>query len=229
NFINNFSDLPKEQLDEFKTSKDIALLDLIEKNIKAIHKQGDKANNIITKMLAHSRLKSSDATQTNIHSLIEEDLSLALHSFKMKNPLFQIFVKKDFDEKIPIISLSREDFSRTLLNLINNALYALVSKKGQNPTLSIKTEATKNGVIIKIRDNGVGISKEVQEKLYVPFFTTKPTGIGTGLGLSLARAYIVDELGGKIECKSKEGEFTEFTLFIPIRTEMARLHRSDEA
>lgn len=229
NFINNFSDLAKEQLDEFKTSKDTALLDLIEKNIKAIHKQGDKANNIITKMLAHSRLKSSDATQTNIHSLIEEDLSLALHSFKMKNPLFQIFVKKDFDEKIPIISLSREDFSRTLLNLINNALYALVSKKGQNPTLSIKTEATKNGVIIKIRDNGVGISKEVQEKLYVPFFTTKPTGIGTGLGLSLARAYIVDELGGKIECKSKEGEFTEFTLFIPIRTEMARLHRSDEA
>ncbi len=229
NFINNFSDLAAEQINEFKTTKNIALLDLIEKNMKAIYAQGNRANSIITKMLAHSRAKHSDEMPADINSLIDEDLNLALHSFKMKHPIFSLNIKKEWADNLPLITLSKEDLSRVILNLINNSLYALEIKKGQNPTITIKTQRKSDGITIKIHDNGIGIPEEIRDKLYTPFFTTKPTGLGTGLGLSISRAFIVEELGGKIDCKSKEGEFTEFTLFIPFRTEMARLHQNDVA
>lgn len=227
NFINNFSDLATEQIKEYKSTHDTSLLDMIEKNMKAINAQGTRANGIITKMLAHSRQNTSEETPTNINALLDEDASLALHSFKMKHPYFSIQVKKEWDENLPLISISKEDLSRVTLNLINNAFYALEVKKGLNPTLTLKTERKANGIVIKILDNGIGIPDNIRDKLFTPFFTTKPTGMGTGLGLSLSRAFIVEELGGRIDCKSKEGEFTEFTLFIPFRTAKARLHQSD--
>ena len=171
-------------------------------------------------MLQHSRSSSGIKEPTDINALADEYLRLAYHGFRAKDKSFNATLKTDFDESIGKINIIPQDIGRVLLNLYNNAFYAVTEKKKQvgdsyEPTVSVSTKKTNGKVEIRVNDNGNGIPQKVLDKIFQPFFTTKPTGQGTGLGLSLSYD-IIKAHGGEIKVETEEGEFAEFIVYLPL-------------
>lgn len=226
NFVNNFSELSTELLDEL--SEELpeelktppsgvgGLLADITQNLEKINYHGKRASSIIKGMLEHSRQSTGERTLTDINQLADEYLRLSYHGIRAKDSNFNSDYKTDFDENLPKIEVIPQDIGRVILNLINNAFWAV--KTVEKPLVMVKTEHTGNQVIIKVIDNGTGISEDVKAKIFQPFFTTKPTGEGTGLGLSLAYDIVTKGHGGTLEVVSKEGKGSEFIIQLPIKT-----------
>ena len=232
NFVNNFSEVSNEMIDEMKTElvnnnkeEAFAIADDIKQNLEKINHHGKRADAIVKGMLQHSRTSSGQKEPTNINALADEYLRLAYHGLKAKDRSFNATMKTDVDEGIGNINIIPQDIGRVILNLINNAFYAVEEKKklastnsaGQpyEPTVSVNTKKAGNKVLISVRDNGNGIPQKVLDKIFQPFFTTKPTGQGTGLGLSLSYD-IIKAHGGELKVNTKESEYAEFTVQLPV-------------
>jgi signal transduction histidine kinase len=229
NFVNNFSEVNKELMEELKAERlkpdaDVDLQnDLINDviaNEEKINHHGKRADAIVKGMLQHSRSSSGVKEPTDINALCDEYLRLSYHGLRAKDKTFNATLKTDFDETIGNINIIPQDIGRVILNLINNAFYAVAEKKkqigeGYEPTVSVSTKRSNGKVEISATDNGNGIPSKVLDKIFQPFFTTKPTGQGTGLGLSLTYD-IVKAHGGEIKVETKEGEGTVFIITIPI-------------
>jgi signal transduction histidine kinase len=228
NFVNNFSEANSELLedlnkllDEGDLSEAKNLMKDIETNMNKIGFHGKRADSIVKGMLLHSRSDSGQKIPTNINNLTDEYLRFSYHGLRAKDKTFNAQFKMDFDEKTGDLMLVQQDIGRVLLNLFNNAFYSVTEKKkhipeGYEPTVTVSTKKKKDAVEIRIRDNGLGIPKKVIDKIFQPFFTTKPAGQGTGLGLSLSYDIISREHGGKIDVVSRENEFTEFLIELPV-------------
>jgi signal transduction histidine kinase len=239
NFVNNFSEVNTEllvdvnkSLDEGNTAEVKNILKDIETNMGKITYHGKRADAIVKGMLLHSRASSGQKILTDINMLTDEYLRLSYHGLRARDKSFNAQFVMDFDEKTGELMLVQQDIGRVLLNLFNNAFYSVTEKKKQlektnssegfvrelyEPMVSVSTQRRKDSVEIRIRDNGQGISKRVIDKIYQPFFTTKPVGQGTGLGLSLSYDIITKEHNGKIEVTTKENEYTEFTIELPVQ------------
>jgi two-component system, NtrC family, sensor kinase len=222
NFVNNFSEVSQELIDEMNQElesgdleevKAIALD--IKQNLEKIHHHGSRADNIVKGMLLHSRTSMGEKTQTDINLLADEYLRLSYHGLRAKDKTFNAEFKTDLGTNLPKINIVPQDIGRVLLNLINNAFYAVNDQRKKNedsdykPSVTVSTAINEKGnkVILKVADNGPGIPKQMKDKIFQPFFTTKPTGQGTGLGLSLSYD-IVKAHGGelKVESPAKEGK-----------------------
>ena len=227
NFVNNFSDVNgelltemKDELSKGKIEDAIALANTVIENQSKINHHGKRADTIVKGMLQHSRSSNGIKEPTDINTLCDEYLRLAYHGLRAKDSSFNAITKTDFDNSIGQINIIPQDISRVILNLINNAFYAVDEKKksgdsNYTPTVSISTKKTNGSVEIKVNDNGNGIPQKVLDKIFQPFFTTKPTGQGTGLGLSLSYD-IIKAQGGEIKVDTKENEGTEFTIQLPV-------------
>jgi signal transduction histidine kinase len=228
NFVNNFSEVNAEMIDELQTELKSGNVDEamnisndIKENEQKINYHGKRADGIVKGMLQHSRASSGQRELTDINKLADEYLRLSYHGMRARDKSFNAEFKTDFDESIGKINVVPQDIGRVLLNLFNNAFYA-VSKppnplKGSNdyePTVSISTKRLDGKILISVKDNGPGIPQNIVDKIFQPFFTTKPTGQGTGLGLSLAYD-IIKAHGGEIRVETKEGEGTTFTIQLP--------------
>jgi len=221
NFVNNFSEVNKELADELKTElatgnmqSAIEIADNIIENEQKINQHGKRADAIVKGMLQHSRSSSGQKEPTDVNALCDEYLRLAYHGFRAKDKNFNAEIKTDFDKSIGKINIVPQDIGRVLLNFINNAFYTVSEKEklqaaGYKPQVIVRTRKLGDNVEIKVEDNGNGIPKSIVDKIFQPFFTTKPTGQGTGLGLSLAYD-IVKAHGGEIKMETKEGEGSEF-------------------
>ncbi|WP_083639214.1 two-component regulator propeller domain-containing protein [Algoriphagus marinus] len=229
NFVNNFSELNKELVQEAKEElakgdleETKAILNDLEGNSEKINHHGKRADAIVKGMLAHSRSSSGEKIPTDINALADEYLRLSYHGLRARDKSFNADFKTDFDPNLPKVNVVSQDIGRVLLNLINNAFQAVHErgKKGESgykPEVSVETKlTTKNLTLITIRDNGLGIPDSIKEKIFQPFFTTKPTGHGTGLGLSLSYD-IVKAHGGEIRVESKQGEGTSFIISLPFK------------
>jgi len=232
NFVNNFASLSVELLDEFKETVRpvIAALgadkraevdevtDMLTANLDKIAEHGKRADGIVQSMLAHSRGASGERQRADLNALTEEALNLAYHGARAQDPDFNITLEREFDRTIAPIELVPQDISRVLLNLFGNGFYAADKRRREaadatfRPTLKVVTRALGNEVEIRVRDNGTGIPTEFRDKLFQPFFTTKPTGEGTGLGLSISYDIVTHQHGGTITVDSRVDEFTEFTI-----------------
>ncbi|MEO8762728.1 MAG: ATP-binding protein, partial [Ginsengibacter sp.] len=224
-FVNNFSELNKELLIElneevekgnFEDVKTIAR-NVID-NEEKISYHGKRADTIVKNMLQHSRSSSSQKELTDINALADEYLRLSCHGMRAKDRLFNATIQTDFDKNIGNINIVPQDIGRVLLNLYNNAFYAVVEKgqsKNYEPSVSLSTKKIGDKISISVKDNGNGIPQNIVDKIFQPFFTTKPTGQGTGLGLSLSYD-IVKAHGGEIKVESREGEGTTFTIQLPV-------------
>lgn len=227
NFVNNFSELSVELVDELDMvpplpddEKKMIVGDL-KQNLEKIVFHGKRADSIVKGMLQHSRTSSAEKQPTDINKLVDEFLNLAYHGMRAKDPAFNCAMEKNLATDIPMISIIPQDVSRVILNIFNNSFYAIDEKaksagKGYQPTVSIETKRLNDKILIKIRDNGKGIPDDIRDKIFNPFFTTKPTGQGTGLGLSISYDIIVKGHNGDIAVDSKAGEYTEFTITLPI-------------
>src|SRR5258706_921814 len=233
NFVNNFSEVSSELLDEMITelgnnNKEdaIAIADDVKQNLEKILHHGKRADGIVKGMLQHSRSSSAVKEPTDINKLSDEYLRLAYHGLRAKDNSFNATMKTNFDETIGNISVVPQDIGRVILNLITNAFYAVTEKSKQNisgyePTVIVSTRYVlypgegRGEAIIKVKDNGTGIPQKILDKIFQPFFTTKPTGQGTGLGLSLSYD-IVKAHGGELKVETKEGEGSEFIIHLPI-------------
>ena len=227
NFMNNFSEVNTELIDELRselksgnTDEAISILNDIKENEQKINNHGKRADSIIKGMLQHSRSSSGSNESTDINVLADEYLRISYRSVHSKDNSVNVTIKKNLDSTIGNINMVPQDIGRVLLNLYNNAFYALTEKKKQHPenyepTIILTTKKLNALVEIRIRDNGNGISQNVKDKIFQPFFTTKPAGQGTGLGLSLSYD-IIKVHRGEIEVETKEGEFTEFVIRIPV-------------
>ncbi len=230
NFVNNFSDINTDLIEELKDERQKAegerntdLEDEILNNIKAneekINHHGKRADSIVKGMLQHSRSSTGVKEPTDINALCDEYLRLAYHGLRAKDKNFSTTIKTDFDNTIGKINIIPQDIGRVLLNLYNNAFYAVGERfkaegAGYQPTVTVYTKKSGNQVRISVSDNGNGIPKNTVDKIFQPFFTTKPTGQGTGLGLSLSYD-IINAHGGKIKVETKEGVGTEFHITVP--------------
>src|SRR5688572_22818440 len=226
NFVNNFSDVNKELLAEMKDEMDKGNLkdaktiadDVIE-NEQKINHHGKRADAIVKGMLQHSRTSSGINEPTDINVLADEYLRLAYHGLRAKDKAFNADFKTDFDGSIGKINVVPQEIGRVILNLINNAFYAVDEKRkqigdGYEPMVLVGTKKNDGKVSISVKDNGNGIPQKVLDKIFQPFFTTKPTGQGTGLGLSLSYD-IVKAHGGELKVDTKEGERSAFTIQLP--------------
>lgn len=227
NFVNNFSEVSKELIDEMNdelavgnndNAKELAS-DIEQNLIKIIH-HGKRADSIVKGMLQHSRTSSGLKELTDINVLADEYLRLSYHGLKSKIKDFNTSLQTEFETDLPKISMVPQDIGRVLLNLINNAFYAVHEKSktgmvGYKPTVTLKTLRKGKQVEISVADNGNGIPEKIKDKIFQPFFTTKPTGQGTGLGLSLAYD-IVKSHGGELKVETMEGEGSEFIILLPI-------------
>jgi signal transduction histidine kinase len=230
NFVNNFSEVNKELLEEMKEAIEKGNMEEVKAiandvidNQEKINHHGKRADAIVKGMLQHSRSSSSAKEPTNINALADEYLRLAYHGLRAKNKSFNATMKTDFDESTGKINIIPQDVGRVILNLITNAFYAVSEKKkqqpdGYEPVVSVKTEKINGKVEISVKDNGNGIPGKALEKIFQPFFTTKPTGQGTGLGLSLSYD-IVKAHGGELTVKTKEGEGATFIIQLPVQTQ----------
>ena len=228
NFVNNFSEINAELLVEMKdmltretlTDKDkeeinLLLADVIQ-NLHKINGHGKRAENIVKNMLQHARSSSGIKELTDINFLAEEYLKLSYHGFRAKHKLFNVAINTTFDPQLDKISIVPQDVGHVLINVFNNAFYSVsekakISKPGYEPAITVITYREGAAIKIKIRDNGLGIAAKYLDKIYQPFFTTKPTGEGTGLGLSLSHD-IIKAHQGELKADSEEGEFAEFTI-----------------
>ena len=226
NFVNNFSEVSKELLDEMKTELDNGntedakeIADDIIQNLEKINHHGKRADAIVKGMLQHSRSSNGVKEPTDINALCDEYLRLSYHGLRAKDKSFNASMKTDFDSSIGNINIIPQDIGRVILNLLTNAFYAVNEKKksgleNYDPTVSIATKKEDDKTIISIKDNGNGIPQSALDKIFQPFFTTKPTGQGTGLGLSLAYDIITKGHGGELYVDTKETEGTSFTIKI---------------
>ncbi|CAN5439625.1 hypothetical protein BH10BAC2_BH10BAC2_39140 [soil metagenome] len=227
NFVNNFSDVNAELIEELKNElasdnrrEALLIADDIKDNEKKINHHGKRAEAIVKGMLQHSQASTGKKEPTNINALADEYLRLAYHGLRAKDKDFNADIKTAFDESIGNINIIPQDIGRVLLNLYNNAFYAVCEKKKQQaenyePTVSVSTKKINGKVEISVKDNGDGIPQKIVDKIFQPFFTTKPTGQGTGLGLSLSYD-IIKAHGGEIKVETKEGEVTTFIIQLPI-------------
>jgi signal transduction histidine kinase len=227
NFVNNFSDVNSELIAEMKQEIEKgnmeqvkAIADDIAENEEKISHHGKRADAIVKGMLQHSRVSSGKKELTNLNALAEEYLRLSYHGMRAKDNRFNVTFKTEFDENIGGVNVIPQDFGRVLLNLYNNAFYSVLEKKKLlngtfEPTVCVSTKKFEHKVELSIKDNGTGIPEKVVDKIYQPFFTTKPTGQGTGLGLSLSYE-IVKAHGGEINMESKEGEYANFIIVLPL-------------
>ena len=228
NFVNNFSDVSIELLEELKEEEEkgnkgevIAIAGDLTQNLEKIRHHGRRADAIVKGMLQHSRTSSGQKEQTDLNALADEYLRLAYHGLRAKDREFNVDLITQFDDQLPKVNVIPQDIGRVLLNIINNALYAVQQKAktagtGYKPEVSVTILAKNGNVVIKVRDNGTGMPESVKEKIMQPFFTTKPTGEGTGLGLSLTYDIVVKGLGGSIEVNTKEDEFTQLDVVLPV-------------
>jgi len=235
NFVNNFASLSVGLLDEFKQTARPAIaalgpdkraevdevMDMLTGNLEKIAEHGKRADGIVKSMLEHSRGGSGERQSANLNALLDEALNLAYHGARAQDPNFNITIEREFDRNIAPVELVPQDISRVLLNLFGNSFYATDRRRhqatdaGYRPVLKVVTRDLGNEVEIKVRDNGTGIPEDLRDKLFQPFFTTKPTGEGTGLGLSISYDIITQQHGGSIAVDSTFGEFTEFTIRLP--------------
>lgn len=227
NFVNNFAELNLELIDEIKSElsagnpeEAIAIADDLRSNNEKIAHHGKRADSIVKGMLQHSRKSSGVKESTDINGLIDECMRLSYHGLRAKDKSFNANFKLDLDESIGKVNILSQDIGRVFLNLFNNAFYAVTEKKQETqspyePLVTVTTKKLAGTVLITITDNGKGIPAAVREKIFQPFFTTKPTGKGTGLGLSISYDIIVNGHCGKINLDSKEGEFTSFIIELP--------------
>ena len=240
NFVNNFSEVNKELLEELKDEADKGNIDEVKsiandviENSEKINHHGKRADGIVKGMLEHSRTSTGVKEPTDINALADEYLKLSYHGLRAKNKEFNAIMKTDFDESIGKINIIPQDIGRVLLNLYNNAFYA-VSKRQEaigkefQATVSVSTRKVEDRVAITVKDNGGGIPEKIKEKIFQPFFTTKPTGQGTGLGLSISYD-IVKAHGGEIKVNTVEGEFTEFVVQLPVQAIRAVTFRKRES
>ncbi len=229
NFVNNFSEVNKELLSEMKEEIEKGNLEeakslasnVIDNQAK-INEHGKRADAIVKGMLQHSRSSTGIKEPTNINALVDDYLKLAYHGLRAKDKLFNVTLKTDYDERLGSVNLIPQDIGRVVLNLLNNAFYAVHEKSAKTtadkkfePTVYISTKNVADKVLISVRDNGIGIPQRVLDKIFQPFFTTKPTGQGTGLGLSLSYD-IVKAHNGTIKIASHENEGVEFIIELPI-------------
>jgi signal transduction histidine kinase len=228
NFVNNFAELSGDLFDELHdavtTNQQGEIDDLtatLKGNLAKIAEHGRRADGIVRSMLEHSRGSSGERRSIDLNVLIDEALNLAYHGARARDQSFNITLERDFDDGIAPITLVPQDVTRVLLNLFSNGFYAarrrhsMEAAPGFEPTLKVATRERGDAVEIKVRDNGIGIPEEIKDKLFQPFFTTKPTGEGTGLGLSISYDIVTQQHGGSIAVESKIGEYSEFTIRLP--------------
>lgn len=227
NFVNNFSDVSTELVDEMNEEIDKGNLEDarqiaqdLKQNLEKINHHGKRAGDIVKGMLQHSRSSSGVKEPTDINALADEYLRLAYHGLRAKDKTFNAAMKTDYDEGIGLIKIIPQDIGRVVLNLITNAFYAVTERKklsveGYEPIVTVTTKKFSDRVEVHVKDNGTGIPQKVLDKIFQPFYTTKPTGQGTGLGLSLSYD-IVKAHGGELKVVTKEGEGSEFVVMLPI-------------
>ena len=233
NFVNNFSGLSVELLDELqeavasgtfddKRRSEIAeLADTLRGNLDKIAQHGKRADSIVKNMLLHSREGSGERRSVDVNALVEESLNLAYHGARAEKQSFSITLERSFDPEAGEADVFPQEITRVLLNMIANGFYAATTRQGEaddsgcDPILTASTRSLGDTVEIKIRDNGIGVPPEVREKMFNPFFTTKPAGEGTGLGLSISHDIIVKQHSGSIEVDTELGRFTEFRIILP--------------
>jgi signal transduction histidine kinase len=235
NFVNNFSAVSGELIDELnealksadlddKTREEIdELTHMLKGNLEKVVQHGKRADSIVKNMLLHSREGSGERRPADINAIVEESLNLAYHGARAEKPGFNITLKRDLDPDAGMIDVYPQEITRVFLNLVSNGFYAATKRKqageeGFEPTLLAATKNLGKSVEIRIRDNGIGIPPDVKEKIFNPFFTTKPAGEGTGLGLSISHDIVVKQHGGTIDIDTKPGAFTEFIITLPRQT-----------
>jgi signal transduction histidine kinase len=229
NFVNNFSEVSIELIEEWKeelakgNGQDAAAIaDDVKQNLEKIIHHGKRADAIVKGMLMHSRSSTGQKELTDINALADEYLRLSYHGLRAKDKSFNASFKTDFDTTIDKINIVPQEIGRVLLNLFTNAFYSVTEKskhhpENYEPTVSVSTKKVNDKIEIRIKDNGMGISQKVFDKIFQPFFTTKPTGQGTGLGLSLSYDIITKSHGGELKVETKEGEFAEFFIRLPFQ------------
>ncbi|GAB3636770.1 hypothetical protein GCM10027422_23600 [Hymenobacter arcticus] len=231
NFVNNFADVSAELVAELEaeqtnptpdTGLEDELLNDLRHNLHKINQHGQRAASIVRGMLAHSRQSTGERQPTDVNALADEYLRLAYHGLRARDKSFNATLNTDFAALLPLVPAVSGDLGRVLLNLFTNAFYAVQKRQqtappGYAPTVQVRTRRVGEEVEIGIRDNGTGIPEAVRSKIFQPFFTTKPSGEGTGLGLSLAHDIVVQGHGGTLSVTSQEGEFTEFVVRLPFR------------
>ena len=232
NFVNNFFGLSVELVDELTEGLKVIALDdnrraefdelteTLRGNLQKVVQHGKRADAIVKNMLLHSRQGSGEHRRVEINALVEESLNLAYHGARAETQGFEIALERCFDPDAGDADLFPQEITRVLLNLLSNGFYAATKRKaeagdGFEPMLSATTKNLGDKVEIRIRDNGTGIPEEVKEKIFNPFFTTKPSGEGTGLGLSMSHDIIVKQHGGSIDVETEPGLFTEFKIVLP--------------
>jgi signal transduction histidine kinase len=230
NFVNNFSEVSNELIDEMKSELATGnwqpateIADEVKQNLEKILHHGKRADGIVKGMLQHSRTGSGNKELTDINALCDEYLRLSYHGLRAKDKSFNAKFESDFDPNFPKINVVPQDIGRVILNLINNAFYVVSQKQKAEigkpdstyePIVTVSTKRNGDKVLISVKDNGNGIPESIKEKIFQPFFTTKPTGQGTGLGLSLSYD-IVKAHGGELSVETKEREGSEFIIQLP--------------
>jgi two-component system NtrC family sensor kinase len=232
NFVNNFSALSAELIDELDETLALAPLDqkmrsdvgeitqMLKSNLDKVVQHGKRADSIVKNMLQHSREGSGEHGPADINAIVDESLNLAYRGARAEKTDFSITLQRYLDPSVGLAEVYPQEITRVLLNLISNGFYAATKRKaragdGFEPILSATTKNLGDKLEIRIRDNGTGIPEEVKDKIFNPFFTTKPTGEGTGLGLSMSHDIIVKQHGGSIEVETEPGRFTEFKVVLP--------------
>ncbi|PWU22616.1 hypothetical protein C5B42_05575 [Candidatus Cerribacteria bacterium 'Amazon FNV 2010 28 9'] len=229
NFVNNFSEVNTELFNEMEIEfkhgnpdEAFAIAGSIRQNLEKINEHGKRADSIVKGMLMHSRVHTGQKELTDLNALADEFLRLSYHSMRAKDKSFNCEISTDFDPGLCQLNLVPQDIGSVFMNIYNNAFYSISQKQkkqngGYKPQLEVRTKKNKDTIDISIRDNGLGIPHEIAGKIFQPFFTTKPTGQGTGLGLSLAYDIVVNEHGGTISLNTEKADCTEFLVTLPIR------------
>jgi two-component system NtrC family sensor kinase len=232
NFVNNFSALSAELVGEMNDVLAKAALDkptrdelddlaqMLKSNLEKVVQHGKRADSIVKNMLQHSREGSGEHRPADINAIVDESLNLAYHGARSEKAGFNIALQRDLDPSVGMADVYPQEITRVLLNLISNGFYATTKRKAQaddgfEPSISVTTKNLGDKVEVRVRDNGTGIPAEVKEKIFNPFFTTKPAGEGTGLGLSMRHDIIVKQHGGSIDVETEPGLFTEFKIVLP--------------
>ncbi len=236
NFVINFSKMSGkllEDLEDILSEGSISLseddreelteiMEDLKENVRRIAENGDRASSIIRNILLYSRGKEDEYLPTDLCRLTKEYVSLSYHAMRANHKNFNVTFEEDYDETLPQVSVIPQDFSRAVLNLMNNACYAVFAKSrgatecGYNPTIRISLHRNGDSAQLVIEDNGTGISPDIRKHLFTPFFTTKPVGEGTGLGLSITKSIIEQKHHGTIKVESEPGQYSRFTISIPL-------------
>ena len=236
NFVINFSKMSGkllEDLEDILSEGSISLseddreelteiMEDLKENVRRIAENGDRASSIIRNILLYSRGKEDEYLPTDLCRLTKEYVSLSYHAMRANHKNFNVTFEEDYDETLPQVSVIPQDFSRAVLNIMNNACYAVFAKSrgatgcGYNPTIRISLHKDGDSARLVIEDNGTGISPDIRKHLFTPFFTTKPVGEGTGLGLSITKSIIEQKHHGTIKVESEPGQYSRFTISIPL-------------